>query len=205
MGRYTGPACKLCRREGEKLFLKGEKCATEKCAFSRRSYAPGQHGKVRIKVSEYRIRLREKQKARRIYGLTESQFERYFDLASSAKGATGEKLLEILERRLDNVIYRLGFALSRRAARQMIHNGGVLFNGRKMDIPSHQVKVGDVCSVKPKIVKLVKGSVEKSADKVVPSWLAVSGEAEGKVVAMPKREDIDSILSELLIVEYYSR
>jgi len=205
MGRYTGPACKLCRREGEKLFLKGEKCATEKCAFSRRSYAPGQHGKVRIKVSEYRIRLREKQKARRIYGLTESQFERYFDLASSAKGATGEKLLEILERRLDNVVYRLGFTLSRRAARQLVHNGGVLLNGRKMDIPSHQVKVGDVIAVKPKIVKLVKGSLEKAVDKVVPTWLTVSGEAEGKVVALPKREDIDSILSELLIVEYYSR
>ncbi|MFA5839088.1 MAG: 30S ribosomal protein S4 [Candidatus Margulisiibacteriota bacterium] len=205
MGRYTGPACKLCRREGEKLFLKGDKCATDKCAFARRSYAPGQHGKTRIKVSEYRIRLREKQKARRIYGLTEGQFARYFDIASSTKGATGEKLLQLLERRLDNVLFRLGFAPSRQGARQIIRNGGIVLNNIKMNIPSHLVNVNDVLSVKPRLEKLVKETIEKAPDHVCPSWLSVTGPTTGKVLKLPSREEIDTNLSELLIVEYYSR
>ncbi len=205
MGRHTGPACKLCRREGEKLFLKGEKCYTEKCPFARRSYAPGQHGRVRIRTSEYRIRLREKQKARRIYGLTERQFEKYFEIASTKKGATGEKLLECLERRLDNVVLRLGFVGSRQAARQMIRHGGVVVNSRKVNIPSFQVKTDDLVKIKPKIVPLVKTYQEKFADYTPPNWLQVTGETEGKVLAIPKREDIDTALEEHLIVEYYSR
>jgi small subunit ribosomal protein S4 len=185
--------------------LKGEKCATEKCPVTRRAYAPGQHGKRPVRVSEYGIRLREKQKARRIYGLGERQFEGYFKKASSGKGATGEKLLEFLERRLDNVVYRLGFATSRQSSRQIIRNGGILVNGRKVDIPSFQVKVGDALEFKPKIVPLIKGNIAKFPDHQPPVWLTVAGEAEGKVVALPKREDIDSNVDENLIVEYYSR
>lgn len=205
MGRHTGATCKLCRREGEKLFLKSEKCYTEKCPYARRSYAPGQHGKARVRASEYRIRLREKQKARRIYGLTEAQFEKYFKIASNKKGATGEKLLEYLERRLDNVVFRLGFVGSRRSARQLVRHGGLTVNGRKANIPSFQVKVGDVIKINPKAEKIVKGFKEKSPDFVPPNWVAVSGETEGKILAIPKREDIDTVVGEHLIVEYYSR
>jgi small subunit ribosomal protein S4 len=205
MGRHTGPACKQCRREGEKLFLKGEKCYIEKCPFSRRSYAPGQHGRIPVRASEYRIRLREKQKARRIYGLTERQFERYFEEASRKKGATGEKLLEFLERRLDNVLYRFGFATSRQAARQIIRNGGVVVNVHKVGIPSYQVNQGDVVKFSPKIVPLVKFFLGRFPDHTPPAWLSLSSEVEGKVVAIPKREDIDTALQENLIVEYYSR
>ncbi|MFH1826344.1 MAG: 30S ribosomal protein S4 [bacterium] len=205
MGRHTGPACKLCRREGEKLFLKGEKCQTEKCAFTRRSYAPGQHGKKPVRASEYRIRLREKQKARRIYGLTERQFENYFDQAVRSKGATGEKLLEIIERRLDNAVFRLGFTTSRRAARQLINNSGVIINGKKVDVPSYQVRVGEVVTLSAKTQKLAKLAGEKLPDYVAPVWLTVTGEAEGKVNALPKREEIDTVLEDHLIVEYYSR
>ena len=142
MGRHTAAVCKLCRREGEKLFLKGEKCYMAKCPVARRSYAPGQHGRLPVRISEYGIRLREKQKARRIYGLRERQFEGYFEKAARQKGSTGEKLLEFLERRLDNVLYRLGFSASRQNARQVIHHGGVLVNGRKVDVPSFAVRVG---------------------------------------------------------------
>lgn len=205
MGRHTEATCKLCRREREKLFLKGEKCYTEKCPFSRRSYAPGQHGRIPIRVSEYGIRLREKQKARRIYGLTERQFEKYFDIASTKKGATGEKLLEFLERRLDNVIYRLGFASSRQMARQIAHHGGVEVNGRVTDVPSNQVKEGDVIKIKPKFHPLVKLIKEKSPDHTPPAWLSVTAEFEGKVLSIPKREEIDTVLEDHLIVEYYSR
>jgi len=195
----------LCRREGAKLFLKGEKCFTEKCPVKRRAYPPGQHGKIKPRVSEYRIRLREKQKARRIYGLGENQFANYFERASTMKGATGEKLLEFLERRLDNVVYRLGFATSRQASRQIIRNGGVVVNGRKVNVPSFEVKAGDMISIAPRMVKLAKDSLEKFPDRVLPVWLALTGEVEGKVAAIPKREDIDAILEENLIVEYYSR
>jgi small subunit ribosomal protein S4 len=205
MGRHTEATCKLCRREKEKLFLKGEKCFTEKCPFSKRSYAPGQHGRIPVRVSEYGIRLREKQKARRIYGLTERQFEKYFEEASRRKGATGEKLLEFLERRMDNVVFRLGMASSRQMARQMIHHGGIEVSGHKVDIPSYQVREGDVIKIRPKYIPLVKGVREKFPDHTPPPWLTISGETEGKVVAIPSREEIDTVLEDHLIVEYYSR
>jgi small subunit ribosomal protein S4 len=205
MGRHIEASCKLCRREGEKLFLKGEKCYIEKCPFTRRSYAPGQHGRLPVRVTEYQIRLREKQKARRIYGLVERQFSNYFERASSIKGATGEKLLELLERRLDNVVYRLGFVTSRQAGRQLVRNGGILVNNRKVNIPSFEMKIGDVVRVVPKLDKLAKAALEKFPDRVTPGWLALSGEVEGKVLSFPKREDIDSNIEENLIVEYYSR
>jgi small subunit ribosomal protein S4 len=178
---------------------------TAKCPYARRSFAPGQHGKLPLRVSEYGVRLREKQKARRIYGLTEGQFENYFDKAVRAKGATGEKLLEFLERRLDNVVYRLGFTTSRQAARQLVRNGGIMINGGKVNIPAFQVKSGDLITVKPKLVPMVKVALEKFPDRVESTWLAVTGEAEGKVTALPKREDIDTIVAENMIVEYYSR
>lgn len=205
MGRHIEATCKLCRREGEKLFLKGERCYTEKCAFTRRSYGPGQHGKVPMRASEYRIRLREKQKARRIYGIGERQFAKYFEAASTRVGATGEKLLEFLERRLDNVIYRLGFATSRQAARQLVRHGGVLLNQRRVNIPSCEVKAGDTVVIAPRVTALAKSALEKFPDRVTPGWLSLTGEVEGKVTAMPKREDIDTNLQEQLIVEYYSR
>lgn len=206
MGRHTDAKCKLCRREKEKLFLKGDKCFSEKCPVVRRAYPPGQHGKTqRVRTSEYGIRLREKQKARRIYGLTESQFESYFDKASRGKGATGEKLLEFLERRLDNVVFRLGFAASRQSARQIVHHGGVLVNGRKVDVPSFQVSADDQIKFSPKILPLVKLVIEKSPDYTPPAWLVRSGEEEGKMASIPKREEIDAKLEDHLIVEYYSR
>jgi len=205
MGRHIEATCKLCRREGVKLFLKGEKCFIEKCPFARRSYAPGQHGKLPVRTSEYLIRLREKQKARRIYGLGEKQFSNYFERASQRKGATGEKLLEFLERRLDNAIYRLGFATSRQAARQMVRNGGILVNGRKVNIPSFEVKVNDQFMVAPKMARLAKEALEKFPDRVLPPWISLTGEAEGKVLSIPKREEIDTLVAENLIVEYYSR
>lgn len=205
MGRHTEASCKLCRREGEKLFLKGERCFTEKCAFARRSYAPGQHGKRPVRASEYQIRLREKQKARRIYGLVESQFAGYFERAANQKGATGEKLLELLERRLDNVIYRLGFATSRQAARQMVRNGGVLVNEKKVNIPSFQVKVGEAIKVAPKMVALAKSALEKFPDRTTPTWVSLTGETEGKILSIPRRDEIDTVIEENMIVEYYSR
>ncbi len=205
MGRHTEARCKLCRREGGKLFLKGEKCFTEKCPVNRRPYAPGQHGKIPVRASEYHIRLREKQKARRIYGLSESQFAGYFEQASRTKGATGEKLFEFLERRLDNAVYRLGFATSRQAARQMVRNGGIVVNGRKVNVPSFQVKAGDQIVVVPKMVRWAKEALEKFPDRVLPAWITLTGEAEGKVVSIPKREEIDTVVAENLIVEYYSR
>lgn len=205
MGRHTQASCKLCRREGEKLFLKGEKCFSEKCPYTRRSYPPGQHGKKPVRASEYGIRLREKQKARRIYGLTERQFEGYFEEASRKKGATGEKLLEFLERRLDNVVYRLGFASSRQGARQMVRHGGILVNDGKVDIPSFQASPEDHVKISAKYVSLVKAVREKFPDHSPPDWLIVTAETEGKMVSVPKREEIDTVLEDHLIVEYYSR
>jgi len=206
MGRHTGPTCKKCRREGKKLFLKGEKCATEKCPYARRSYPPGQHGKMaNRRPSEYGIRLREKQVARKIYGVNERQFEKYFEKAANTKGATGEKLLEMLERRLDNVVFRLGFSASRQAARQMVRHGGVDVNGKRTNIPSFQVREGDAVKVGPKYTVLVKGWQAKNEDYLPPEWLTLNGEIEGKVTAIPRRENIDSALEEHLIVEYYSR
>ena len=205
MGRHTSARCKLCRREGEKLFLKGERCYTDKCSYSRRSYPPGQHGQLKVRVTEYQIRLREKQKARRSYGLVERQFANYFERASQTKGATGEKLLELLERRLDNILYRLGFVTSRQAGRQMVRNGGVLVNTRKVNIPSYEMKIGDVVAIAPKISKLAKEALEKFPDRITPAWLSLTGETEGKMLALPGRGDIESSVAENLIVEYYSR
>ena len=205
MGRHTTASCKLCRREGEKLFLKGEKCYSEKCPYTRRSYAPGQHGRLPVRASEYGIRLREKQKARRIYGLTERQFEKYFDEASRVKGATGEKLLEFLERRLDNVVYRLGLASSRQAARQMVRHGWVLANGRKVNVPSFRVSPGDELKVSENKVALVKAAREKFPDYAPPAWLTATADTEGKMATVPRRDEIDTVLEDHLVVEYYSR
>ncbi|MBN3032776.1 MAG: 30S ribosomal protein S4 [Candidatus Saganbacteria bacterium] len=205
MGRYTQATCRLCRREGGKLFLKGEKCYSAKCPAARRSYAPGQHGKRPVRASEYQIRLREKQKARKIYGLTERQFARYFEFAARRKGDTGENLFQALERRLDNAVYRLGFATSRQAARQLVRNGGIQVNARKVNIPSFMVRADDTITVAPRLAPLAKAALEKFPDRVLPPWLSLTGEAAGKVLAAPKREEIETGLEVNLIVEYYSR
>lgn len=208
MARYTGPVCRLCRREGEKLFLKGDRCYTEKCAVDRRSYPPGQHGQGRHKVSEYGLHLREKQKLRRIYGVLERQFERYYDRASRQKGITGENLLRILELRLDNIVYRMGFAASRSQARQLVLHEHISVNGQKVDIPSYEVGVGDVISVRgnSRNMQLVKENVEAAQGRSVPEWLEVNLEQmEGKILAVPTREQMDIAVQEHLIVEFYSR
>ena len=210
MGRYLGPRCRLCRREGMKLFLKGERCYTDKCSFERRSYPPGQHGQaqVRAKMSDYGIRLREKQKVKRMYGLSEKQFRRYFDEADRLKGLTGTNLLVLLERRLDNVVYRLGFASSRRQARQLVRHGHILVNGRKVNIPSFLVKVGDVIEVREKSRQnpFVKESLEGVARRGVPQWLELDPDGfKGVIQALPVREDITLPIQEQLIVEFYSR
>lgn len=205
MGRYILAACRLCRREGEKLFLKGEKCFTEKCPLSMRSYAPGQHGRIPVRASEYRIRMREKQKARRIYGLTERQFKKYYLEALGRKGDTGEKILELLERRLDNVIYRLGFTVSRGEARQLIRHGHILVNNRKVSIPSFQVKAGDLIKGSGEASPRIKRAVDKFPDRVLPPWLSFAEEGAGKILALPAREHVVAPLEMHLIVEYYSR
>lgn len=212
MARYTGPVCKLCRREGEKLFLKGERCLTAKCALDRRSYAPGMHGREsqfrRRRPSEYALQLREKQKARRIYGVMERQFRRYFKEAEKRKGLTGENLLTILESRLDNVVYRLGFADSRAQARQLVRHGHFDLNGRRANIPSMLVKPGDVISVREKSKKLTyfKERAKELERKAVPEWMSLDPVSmSGRILNLPRREDIDLPLNEQLIVEYYSR
>jgi len=208
MARYTDASCRLCRREGEKLFLKGERCYTNKCAISRRAYAPGQHGQQKKKMSEYGIQLREKQKARRFYGILESQFRKYFDMASSKKGITGENLLQILETRFDNTIYRLGLATSRPEARQLVNHAHFKVNGEKVNIPSYLLKVGDIISVKDrsKSSPKIKAIGEITGSKVIPKWLEFDAEnLTGKVVALPAREDIDLPIREHLIVELYSK
>ncbi|MGI6143725.1 MAG: 30S ribosomal protein S4 [bacterium] len=209
MARYTGPACRLCRREGIKLFLKGDKCYTDKCPIDRRGYAPGQHGQGRRKkLSEYGLQLREKQKARRFYGLLENQFHRYYVLASSQKGITGENLLILLESRLDNVVYRLGYASSRKEARQLVLHGHFAVNGRKVNIPSYRVKPGDVIEVREKSRNnsKFKELAELAADKVVPPWLEQDLEKMGgTVLRLPIREEIDVPVEEHLIVELYSK
>lgn len=206
MARHTGPVCRLCRAEGIKLFLKGEKCNTGKCPVVRRAYRPGQHGQARHKVSEYGLRLREKQKARRFYGLGEKQFLGYYELATRKAGVTGERLLQLLETRLDNVIHRLGFAPSRPAARQMVGHGHVLVNGRRVDIASFRVKVGDKIQLTEKSTEFGKRSAAITPVAKVPNWLTVDTEKlTGSVVAMPAREEIDAPVRENLIVEYYSR
>ncbi len=208
MARYTGSVCKLCRREGEKLYLKGSRCYSEKCSFDRRPYAPGEHGQGRHKVSEYGLQLREKQKVRRIYGLMEKQYRNYFEEAENIPGVTGENFLQLLERRLDNVVYRLGYATSRSEARQFVLHGHIYVNGRRVNIASYQVDVDDVISVKEasKKSKRFKEVLEYNADLAPKEWLSVDMEkAEGKVLALPTREDIDYPVEEHLIVEYYSR
>ena len=209
MARYTGAVCRICRREGQKLFLKGERCYTGKCAISRRSYAPGQHGQGRKKVSEYGLQLRAKQKTRRYYGVLEKQFRHYYDLATRVKeGKTGENLLAILETRLDNVVYRLGWASSRAEARQLVVHGHFMVNGRRVDIPSYLVSVGDVVSISEKSRSSEKFTslVEANGSRPVPQWLETKAESyEAKIVALPKREDIDLEVEETLIVELYSK
>ncbi|AUW92964.1 MAG: 30S ribosomal protein S4 [Sulfobacillus thermosulfidooxidans] len=207
MARYTGPACRLCRREGVKLYLKGDKCFTDKCPVTRRAYPPGQHGQGRRKLSEYGVQLREKQKARRTYGIMEGQFSRYFEKASAKTGVTGELLLQLLERRLDNVVYRMGFASSRAEARQLVRHNHFAVNGRRVNIPSFSVKPGDVVEVregsrqKPRFKALLESPV-----RTIPAWLEVQREElKGTVVRMPNRDEIDTPVQEQLIIEYYSR
>ena len=206
MARYTGATCKLCRREGMKLFLKGDRCYTDKCAFVKRSYAPGQHGANRKKVSEYGMQLREKQKAKRIYGVLENQFRNTYERAEKIKGVTGENLLKLLEMRLDNVVFRLGFASSRVEARQLVNHGHFLVNGKKVDIASYKVSVNDVISVREKSRASEKFKTFVENPKALPQWLTANLENfEGKVVAEPSREDIDVPVNETLIVELYSK
>ena len=206
MARYTDASCRLCRREGQKLFLKGERCYSTKCAIEKRNYAPGQHGQSRKKISEYGIQLREKQKAKRFYGILETQFRNYFDKAAKKKGITGENLLIMLETRLDNVVFRMGFASSRKEARQLVRHGHFTVNGRKQDIPSFSVKAGDVVKVKEKSVSSPKFKEIKDMSISVPSWITVDVEKlEGKVVELPRRDDIDTPIAEHLIVELYSK
>ena len=208
MARYTGPVCRLCRREGAKLYLKGDRCYSDSCSFTKRSYAPGQHGQARKKVSEYGLQLREKQRARRVYGVLEGQFRTYFDKADRQKGITGENLLVLLERRLDNVVYRLGFAASRTQARQLVRHRHFTVNGKRVDIPSYQIKPGDVIQVKEtsKQSPLIKEIAEAVTTKTTPSWLEVQAEEMiGKIVRYPNRDEIDTPIQEHLIVELYSR
>ena len=208
MARYTGAVCRLCRREGQKLFLKGDRCYTDKCAVERRAYAPGMHGNARNKkLSEYGVQLREKQKARRYYGVLESQFAEYFEMASKRKGMTGENLLAILESRLDNVVYRLGFAMSRAEARQLVRHGHFTVNGKKVNIPTYLVSVGETIELKDSSRSLdkFKGALEANASRVVPKWLEMDKNNVAKVVAVPAREDIDLPIEEHLIVELYSK
>ena len=208
MARYTGPACRICRREGTKLFLKGERCMTGKCALDRRNTAPGQHGAANKKVREYGMHLREKQKVKKYYGMLETQFANLYAEAERKPGLTGENLLVLLERRLDNVVYRMGMADSRREARQLVLHAHFTLNGKKVTIPSISVKIGDVIAVKESSRDLtkIKDLMEGAASKLSPKWLEVNKEnATAKVVALPAREDIDFEINEQLIVEFYSK
>jgi small subunit ribosomal protein S4 len=208
VARYTGAACRLCRREGLKLFLKGERCYTDKCAIERRNYPPGEHGQARPKFSEYSIQLREKQKLRRIYGVLEGQFRRYFQMADRAKEVTGEALLQLLERRLDNVAFRLGFATSRSEARQLVRHGHFQVNGRKVNIPSYLVRAGDTVSVREKSrqVARIQEAMELAQRRGVPEWLEVTPETfSGRMKALPTRTDLTLPVNEKLVVELYSK
>ena len=208
MSRYKDEQCRICRREGQKLFLKGSRCYTDKCSVTRRNYAPGQHGQKRAKLSEYGTQLREKQKTKSFYGVGEKQFRRYFEMASNKKGITGETLLQILESRLDNVVYRLGYGSSRAQARQLVNHGLFEVNGQKVDIPSYLVKAGDVIAVREskKDVSIIKQNVEQNASRPVPEWLEKDSEKlSGKVIRLASREDVDIPVEEHLIVELYSK
>ncbi len=208
MARYTGAVCRLCRREGQKLFLKGDRCYSDKCGIAKRAYAPGQHGQGRKKLSEYGLQLREKQKAKRFYGVLEGQFAKYFEMAEKKKGITGENLLQILESRLDNVVYRLGFGMSRAEARQLVVHGHFQVNGKKVDIPSYLIKEGDVITLKETSRSLpkIKAILEANDGKVIPKWLDLDANTlQGKVVTLAQRDDIDLDIAEHLIVELYSK
>ncbi|MDR0570509.1 MAG: 30S ribosomal protein S4 [Clostridiales Family XIII bacterium] len=206
MARYTDASCRLCRRESQKLFLKGERCYSVKCALEKRNYPPGQHGQARKKVSDYGLQLREKQKAKRFYGLLETQFRNTFEKAAKRKGMTGENLLIMLETRMDNVVFRMGFASSRKEARQLVTHGHFLVNGHKLDIPSAEVKPGSVVSVKPRSQSSPKFKEIRDMSISVPAWISVNvDKLEGSVLAWPRREDIDTPVAEHLIVELYSK
>ena len=206
MSRYTDANCKLCRREGQKLFLKGERCYSSKCALERRNYAPGQHGQARKKQSDYGIQFREKQKAKRFYGVQETQFRNLYEKAVKRPGKAGENLMVLLETRMDNVVFRLGFASSRKEARQLVTHGHFTVNGKKADIPSMEVKAGDVIKVKEKSQSSPKFKEVKEMSITVPSWMSVDVEKlEGKIVNIPSRADIDTPVAEHLIVELYSK
>ncbi|HHV34883.1 MAG TPA: 30S ribosomal protein S4 [Syntrophomonadaceae bacterium] len=208
MARQTGPVCRLCRREGMKLYLKGDRCYSEKCAVEKRNYPPGQKARGRRKVTEYGLQLREKQRTRRVYGVYERQFRHYFDQAERQQGITGENLLRLLERRLDNVVYRLGFARSRADARQLVRHGHFTVNGKRINMPSYHVNSGDEIAVQERSreLPLFAGIAETAAQKTPPSWLEVDLERmQGRVLGLPAREDIDIPIQEHLIVELYSR
>lgn len=208
MARYIGPVCKICRREGVKLFLKGQRCYTDKCAVVTREYPPGEHGQGRVRASEYRTHLREKQKVRRTYGVSESQFRKYYDMAKGKRGATGENLLVLLEMRLDNIVYRSGFAASRAEARQLVDHGHIIVNGRKTDIPSFLLKAGDEIKIKEKSKTLdsINTSLELREQRGLVNWLEVNSDAKSAVVkALPERKDLPMAVEETLIVEFYSK
>ena len=208
MSRYKDEQCRICRREGQKLFLKGARCYSDKCSVTRRNYAPGQHGQKKSKLSEYGTQLREKQKTKSFYGVGEKQFRRYFEMASNKKGITGEELLKILESRLDNVVYRLGYGSTRAQARQLVNHGLFEVNGHKVDIPSYLVKAGDVVAVREskRDVSIIKENVEQNASRPVPEWLEKDAEKlSGKVIRLASREDVDLPVEEHLIVELYSK
>ncbi len=209
MARYVGPVCRLCRREGMKLFLKGERCYTEKCAIEKRNFPPGQHGKSRrAKLAGYGVQLREKQKVKRIYGVLEDQFRRYFESAERQRGITGETLLQLLERRLDNVVYRLGLATSRSQARQLVRHGHFTVNQRKVDVPSYSLRAGDVLGVRTSSQKaaVLAHAMEEVKGRGIPEWLQFDGDQmTGRVVSLPTREQINLPVQEQLIVELYSK
>lgn len=209
MARYIGPVCKLCRREGQKLYLKGERCFSEKCAVTRRPYPPGQHGQGRMKISEYGIRLREKQKTRRIYGLLEKQFRGYYFKASRLKGRTGEEMLGLIERRLDNVVHRMGFAVTRQQGRQLVRHNHVLVNGKRANIPSFRVNPGDKIEIREKSRKIpyIQAALAAAATRPTASWLTVDKDAfSGVFASMPVREELNEpMVREQYVVEYYSR
>ena len=209
MARYIGPVCRLCRREGMKLFLKGERCYTEKCAIEKRNTPPGQHGRARkAKMVGYGVQLREKQKVKRIYGVLENQFRRYFETAERTRGITGETLLQLLERRLDNVVYRAGFSTSRAQARQLVRHGHFLVNGKKVDVPSYSVRAGDVVSVHQTSLEnaAIAHAMEEVKGRGVPEWIAIdSTKLAGTIASLPTREQINLPVQEQLIVELYSK
>lgn len=208
MARYTDSVCRLCRREGLKLFLKGERCYTDKCAIERRNYPPGEHGQGRVRFSEYAVQLREKQKVKRMYGLLEGQFRRYFEMAERSRGITGETLLQLLERRLDNMVYRMGFATSRSEARQLVRHGHFTVNGRKVNIPSFLLKAGHVVAVREssRSVARIQEALAQAERRGTPEWLEVQREAfSARVKALPTRADLTMPINEKLVVELYSK